>query len=84
MVDGLVLAEITSRRVHTKFVVVLKQIISHQLRKFTDVKADTIFRTKKILARQGLTLKGPIRTAADDNFCDIFPNFFNKIRYDIS
>ena len=22
-----------------------------------------------------LTLKGPIKTAADDKFCDIFPNF---------
>ena len=51
MVGGLVLAEITSRRVHTKFVVVLKQIISHQLRKFTDVKADTIFRTKKNIGK---------------------------------
>ena len=28
--------------------------------------------------------KAPIRTAADDKFCDIFPNFRKKIRYDIS
>ena len=25
-----------------------------------------------------LTLKAPIRTAADDKFCDIFPNFRQK------
>ena len=31
-----------------------------------------------------LTLKAPITTAADDKFCDIFPNFFKEIRYDIS
>ena len=26
-----------------------------------------------------LTLKAPITTAADDKFCDIFPNFRNKL-----
>ena len=26
----------------------------------------------------GLTLKAPITTAADDKFCDIFPNFQKK------
>ena len=31
-----------------------------------------------------LTLKAQIMTAADDKFCDIFPNFLKKIRYDIS
>ena len=31
-----------------------------------------------------LTLKGPITTAADDKFCDIFPSFKKKIRNDIS
>ena len=31
-----------------------------------------------------LTLKAPIMTAADDNFCDIFLNFRKKIRHDIS
>ena len=30
-----------------------------------------------------LTLKAPITTAEDDNFCDIFSNFRKKIRYDI-
>ena len=30
-----------------------------------------------------LTLKGPIKTAADDKFCDIFPSF-RQIRYDIT
>ena len=29
-----------------------------------------------------LTLKAPITTAADDKFCDIFPNF-RKVRYNI-
>ena len=29
-----------------------------------------------------LTLKGPITTAADDKFCNIFLNF-RKVRYDI-
>ena len=28
--------------------------------------------------KNGLTLKGPIMTAADDKFCDIFPNFLQK------
>ena len=51
MVGGIVLAEITSGRVHTKFVVVLKQIIFHQLRKFTDAKADNICRTKKNIGK---------------------------------
>ena len=31
-----------------------------------------------------LTLIAAITTAADDKFCDIFPNFQKKIRYDIS
>ena len=31
-----------------------------------------------------LTLKSPITTAADDKFCDIYPNFQQKIRYDIT
>ena len=31
-----------------------------------------------------LTLKVPITTAADEKFCDIFPNFKKKIRYLIS
>ena len=31
-----------------------------------------------------LTLKVPITTAADDKFCDIFPNFRKKIRHNIS
>ena len=31
-----------------------------------------------------LILKAPITTAADDKFCDIFPNFQKNIRYDIS
>ena len=31
-----------------------------------------------------LTLKAPITTAADDKFCNISPNFWKKIRYDIS
>ena len=29
------------------------------------------------------TLKAPITTAAEDKFCDIFPNFFKQIRYGI-
>ena len=34
--------------------------------------------------RTDLALKAPIRTAAADKFCDIFPNFRQKkIRYDI-
>ena len=36
-----------------------------------------------LFARKELTLKAPIMTAADDNFCDTFPNFGKK-RYDIS
>ena len=31
-----------------------------------------------------LTLKAPITTAADDKFCDIFTNFLQKIRYDVT
>ena len=31
-----------------------------------------------------LTLKAPITTAEDDKFCDIFHNFRQKIRYDIT
>ena len=31
-----------------------------------------------------LILKAPIMTAADDKFCNIFPNFQKKIRYDIT
>ena len=31
-----------------------------------------------------LTLKAPITTEADDKFCNIFPNFQIKIRYDMS
>ena len=27
---------------------------------------------------KSLTLKGPIKTAADDKFCDIFPSFRQK------
>ena len=41
---------------------------------------------EKILSMQNVnsvTLKAPITTAADDKFCDIFPNFRKKIRYDI-
>ena len=30
-----------------------------------------------------LTLKAPITTAADDKFCNIFPNFSKEIRNDI-
>ena len=29
-----------------------------------------------------LTLKAPITTAADDNFCNIFTYFLQKVRYD--
>ena len=36
------------------------------------------------LAKYELTLKVPNMTAADDKFCDIFPNFQRKIRYNIS
>ena len=32
-------------------------------------------------AKMHLTLKAPITTAADDKFCEIFPNFRKKIRY---
>ena len=28
-----------------------------------------------------LTLKGPIKTAADDKLCDIFPSFWEKSGY---
>ena len=31
-----------------------------------------------------LTRKASITIAADETFCDIFPNFWKKIRYDIS
>ena len=31
-----------------------------------------------------LTLKAPITTAVDDIFCDTFPKFLTKIRYDIT
>ena len=37
-----------------------------------------------ITARLSLTLKASITTAADDKFCDIFPNFRKKIRYYVS
>ena len=33
---------------------------------------------KPPLARKELTLKAPITTAADDIFCNIFPNFRKK------
>ena len=52
--------------------------------KCTWLYAADIFRTPKIMAGQGLTLRAPITTAADDKFCDIFPYFWKKIRYDIS
>ena len=35
----------------------------------------TTFSGQKILAGLWLTLKVPIKTAADDKFCLIFPNF---------
>ena len=35
-----------------------------------------------VTGRNFLTLYEPITTAAEDKFCDIFPNF-RKIRYDI-
>ena len=38
---------------------------------------------KKVVT-QILTIKAPIMTAAEDKFCDIFPNFRKKIRYYIS
>ena len=34
--------------------------------------------TKNWLLQEVLTLKAPILTAADDQFCDIFPNFRQK------
>ena len=42
-----------------------------------------IFEKKLIFKKVGrqqwsLTLKAPIMTAADDKFCDIFPNFRKK------
>ena len=37
-----------------------------------------------LLLNTWLTLKVPITTAAEDKFFDIFPNFWKKIRYDIS
>ena len=30
-----------------------------------------------------LTIKATITTAADDKFCDIFPSFRQKVRYEI-
>ena len=43
------------------------------------LKNDKVYKSKFFW-----TLKALITTAADDKFCDIFPNFRKKIRYDIS
>ena len=43
------------------------------------LKNDKVYKSKFFL-----TLKVLITAAADDKFCDIFPNFRKKIRYDIS
>ena len=43
------------------------------------LKNDKVYKSKFFL-----TLKVLIQAAADDKFCDIFPNFRKKIRYDIS
>ena len=37
-----------------------------------------------MLLLSALTLKAPVTTAADDKFCDTFPNFRKKIRYSIT
>ena len=40
-----------------------------------DLGLNTSRRPKLPLAFDGLTLKAPITTSAEDKFCDIFPNF---------
>ena len=40
--------------------------------------------THIFIYKRPLTLKAPITNAADDKFCNIFPNFRKKIRYDVS
>ena len=47
------------------------------------VSGSSLFAKIQFPVYKGLTLKVPITTAADDNFCDIFPSF-RQIRYDIS
>ena len=45
-----------------------------------DLGSNSVCDDKSATGKKSLTLKAPITTAADDKFCDIFPNFEKKTK----